>query len=181
MGTDALITRRFVELEAQIDALRVSRGDFSSSYDTSAWQQWATSAQHLLRVAFGEISPHYQNFSAAYEKCHGREYEVDALKGVFRAAKADYEGGYAFSMQALISGEVYGDFVALAKRALSEGAKDVGAVLACAALEDALKRFALMNGLDVSGKSMQDIYIFIKYLFRAFHPVSYDLFYLFVD
>jgi len=157
MATDAMITRRFAELDAQANALRVTQGEFSSYYDTSGWQQWATSAQHLLRVAFGEMSPHYQNFAAAYEKCDGGDYWVNALKGVFRAAKADYEGGYAFSMQALISGEIYGDFVALAKGALSEGAKDVAAVLACAALEDALKRFAFLNGLDVSDKSMQDV------------------------
>ena len=43
------------------------------------------------------------------------------------------------------------------KAALDEGAKDVAAVLACAALEDALKRFALLNGLDVSDKVMEDV------------------------
>jgi hypothetical protein len=60
-------------------------------------------------------------------------------------------------MQAAISGEIYGDFVLLAKGALAEGAKDVAGVLACAALEDALKRFASLNGLDVSGKAMQEV------------------------
>ena len=84
-------------------------------------------------------------------------YQVDALKGIFGAAKADYDGGYTFTMQALISGEIYGDFVVLSKGALAEGAKDVAAVLACAALEDALKRLALLNNLDVSNKSMQDV------------------------
>ena len=41
--------------------------------------------------------------------------------------------------------------------ALAEGAKDVAAVLACAALEDALKRLALLNNLEVSDKTMQDV------------------------
>jgi len=40
--------------------------------------------------------------------------------------------------------------------ALAEGAKDVAAVLACAALEDALKRLALLNNLEVFDKTMQD-------------------------
>jgi len=157
MPTDALVVRRFAELEAQMNGLKVLRTSSVACYEMAAWQQWATSAQHILRVAFGEVSPHYQNFGAAYAKCRGWQSDVDALKGVFCAAKADYEGGYAFSMQALISGEIYGDFVALAKGALGEGAKDVAAVLACAALEDALKRFALLNGLNVSDKSMQDV------------------------
>jgi hypothetical protein len=55
-----------------------------------------------------------------------------------------------------VSGELFGDFVAMAKHALSEGHKDVAAVLACAALEDTLKRYALVNGLTVDGYSMQD-------------------------
>jgi hypothetical protein len=157
MPIDAIVTKRFSELEAQMDALRLRSMGSLIRYETSGWQQWATSVQHILRAAFGEASPHYDNFTKAYARCSGSEHDVDVLKGIFRAAKADYLGGYAFSMQAVISGEIYGDFVALAKAALSEGAKDVAAVLACAALEDALKRFAVMNGLDVSDKVMQEV------------------------
>ncbi|MEN6620457.1 MAG: DUF4145 domain-containing protein [Smithella sp.] len=163
MTQDSLIIKRFDELQNQMDALRERGGGGLvgrmgvSTYETASWQQWATSTQHILRVAFGDTSPHYRNFSSAYDKCSGIKSQVDALKGIFRAAKADYDGGYAFSMQTLISGEIYGDFVALAKGALAEGAKDVAAVLACAALEDALKRLALLNDLQVLDKSMQDI------------------------
>lgn len=158
MSIDATITKRFAELEAQMNALssHVENGGFRQ-YNTAEWQQWATSAQNIMSAAFGQESPHYENFAATYEKCKGWDNEVDALKGIFRGAKADYDGGYAFSMQATISGEIYGDFVALAKTSLAEGAKDVAAVLACAALEDALKRFALMNGLPVSDKVMQEV------------------------
>jgi hypothetical protein len=157
MATDTLIVKRFAELETQLNSLAVRGSGSSASYEAASWQQWATSAQHLLRAVFGEASSHYENFKTYYDKCGGWKYEVDHLKGIFLAAKADYEGGYAFKVQALISGEIYGDFVALAKAALAEEAKDVAAVLACAALEDALKRFGLMNGLDVSDKSMQEV------------------------
>jgi hypothetical protein len=157
MTTNALIVERFAELETQMNAMQESGRSGPVSYETAVWQKWATSAQHIIIVAFGESSPHYKNFSAAYEQCGGMKHSVDALKGIFGAAKADYEGGYVFSMQALISGEIFCDFVSLAKEALNGGAKDVAAVLACAALEDALKRFALLNDLDVSDKSMQDV------------------------
>ncbi len=154
MATDALVVKRFAELDAQSKALPLAS---PNGYDAATWQQWATSAQHILRVAFGEASPHYQNFVAAYIKCRGWKEEVGALMGIFSAAKSDYEGGYSFTMQARISGEIYGDFVALARGALAEDAKDVAAVLACAALEDSLKRYALLNDLDVSNKSMQEV------------------------
>jgi len=48
-------------------------------------------------------------------------------------------------------------FVLLAKSALENNQKDVAAVLASAALEDALKRYASLHGLDVAGKEMQDV------------------------
>jgi len=47
--------------------------------------------------------------------------------------------------------------VVAAKTALAEGQKDVAAVLACAALEDTLKRFGRLKGLEVDGKSMQEV------------------------
>jgi hypothetical protein len=158
MATDLTVARRFDELEAQMNGLPTHRTEYgSASYETSSWRQWATSAMHIIRASFDENSPHYQHFASEYAKCHGWDYEVDSLKGIFRAAKADYDGGYAFSLQVRISGEIYGDFVILARAALAEGAKDVAAVLACAALEDSLKHFARMNGLEVSDKVMQDV------------------------
>ena len=80
-----------------------------------------------------------------------------ALRGLFLSAKNDFDGGYVFNVDLRVSGEVFGDFVELAKHALSEGHKDVAAVLASAALEDALKRFAFVNGLLVDGQTMQEV------------------------
>src|SRR4051812_18222542 len=111
MTIDTTIVKRFAELEKQIKSIHPHSEDGSfASYNSDQWQQWATSAHHLLRVAFGDTSPHYRNFAKVYEACHGYDNQVDALRGVFLAAKADYEGGYAFEVEALISGEIYGDF-----------------------------------------------------------------------
>src|SRR2546429_48228 len=66
-------------------------------------------------------------------------------------------GGYAISVETAISGEIFGDFIGMAKIALKEEHKDVAAVLASAALEDTLKRFARLKGLDVEGKVLQDV------------------------
>ena len=111
----------------------------------------------LIRSVFGEDSPHYKNIEGAYKKCTGYGDQVDILKGIFKAAKADFDGGYLFTVQASISGEIFGDFIGLAKSALRENYKDVAAVLACAALEDALKRFAEAKGLSVSDKVLQEV------------------------
>jgi hypothetical protein len=155
----ATFAKRFAELEDSVNALPYqSRSGYSSRYvPNGQWRQWATSAQNLIRAVFSESSPHYVNFLSLYNNCSGADYDVAALKAVFMSAKEDFEGGYVFDVELRVSGEVFGDFVTLARQSLSEGHKDVAAVLACAALEDALKRFAAVNGLTVSDKTMQEV------------------------
>ena len=138
--------KRFEELQKESDSLPAGR-----------WQKWATSCQNLIKAVFGEESPHYVNFAEGLKKCRGYDYEIDALRGVFQSAKEDFEGGYVFNVDLRISGEVFGDFVVLAKQSLTEGHKDVAAVLASAALEDALKRYANAEGLNIDNQSMSEV------------------------
>ncbi len=164
MKIDDRLGKRFKELDDQMRGLpssRSSRGG-SLSYDTAAWQQWATSTMGLIRSVYSEDSPHYINFVEAYKSCAGYDDQVDVLKGIFRAAQADFDGGYLFRVQASISGEIFGDFIGLAKASLRENSKDVAAVLACAALEDVLKRYAVLNGLNVEDRVMQDVVAALK-------------------
>jgi hypothetical protein len=158
MKNTQLVSQRFVELEAQFKAIPIIRAEHGSNYpETAAWRQWSTSALNLLSAASGEASAHYSNFKSLYDRATGSESHLKAMGGVFLAAKADFEGGYIFKLEATISGEIFGDFVSLAKHSLKEGNKDVAAVLACAALEDALKRYAALNGLTVDDKVMQEV------------------------
>ena len=66
------------------------------------------------------------------------------------------------SVERTISGEVLGDFILLAKNALKSNNVYVAAVLACAALEDALKRYARANSLNVDEKPMQEVVSALK-------------------
>jgi len=154
-----MFVKRFAELERAYSALPFKPASHEGSryVPTGEWQKWATSVQNLLLAVYGEQSPHYRNFFDVYGRCAGYDNEVDALKGIFLSAKEDFDGGYVFNVDLRVSGEVFGDIIALAKQSLSEGYKDVAAVLACAALEDALKRYAEANNVEVSGKSMQDV------------------------
>ncbi len=155
------IQRRFDELKRQHSELLLSlvRNKHAVYASAGKWQQWATSAQHLIKAVFTEKSTHYKNFAALYGKFSETtsESKLLALGGIFDSAKEDYEGGYVFDLESSISGAVLGDFVVMAKEALHSGHKNVAAVLACAALEDTLKRFARSNGLDVTGKQMNEV------------------------
>jgi hypothetical protein len=156
--------KRFEELARQYTAMpRHARSGVSGTYaPAGAWQKWATSVQSLLLAAFGEASPHYKNFTARFEHCAGYDYDLDALHGIFQSAHEDFEGGYIFNVELRVSGEVFGDFVGMARHALSEGHKDVAAVLASAALEDTLKKYASVNNLEVGDKPMQEVIAALK-------------------
>lgn len=154
--------RRFRELDTAQNSLRfhdVGGGRLSSAGRSrnGEWRGWATSVQNLLRAVFGERSPHYANFLSQYEQCGGLESSVRTLFNIFQSAKQDFEGGYVFDVELRVSGEIFADFVTAARHSLNNGQKDVAAVLACAALEDALKRYATINQLAVDGKTMSEV------------------------
>ena len=82
---------------------------------------------------------------------------VEHLHGCLRTLAADIREGRIVNIRSEARGEVLGDFLALAREALDEQQKDVAAVLACAALEDVLKRCAIDQGLDVHDKDMSSV------------------------
>lgn len=144
----AEISKRFADLEADWRRISDPSGE--------GWHKWSTQVMHLLEQTFGKNSPHRQKFVEIHDFCE-EDARLEPALGVFLAAKSDFEAGHLSSLAAAITGEVLGDFLALAKAALAEGNKDVAAVLACAALEDALKRFAHENGISVDDKVMQEV------------------------
>jgi hypothetical protein len=150
--------RRFAELEVKRQHTPWHEDAYGERYVRNGeWQGWATSALSLIRAVFGESSEQYGSFSNAFKVGSNREEYVLTLHNLFASAKEDFEGGYVFNVELRVSGEVFGDFVRLASKSLSEGHKDVAAVLACAALEDALKRFAAIKGIDPDGKTMTEV------------------------
>lgn len=158
MHQNEMVKKRFADLENQYNCISWNRPKDASSYaDSSEWQRWVTSAFNLIKNVLGEDSIHYQNFKLISTNAKGWEEELEQLNGIFLAAKDDYEGGYLFNIESIILGEIFCDFILLSEKALTEGNKDVAAVLACAALEDALKRFAISHGIDVEDKDMSDV------------------------
>jgi hypothetical protein len=124
------ISNRFRELDSLVAKIPIGKTDdsFDAVADPEAFQTWASSAMHLVAAVFGDDSPHYKNLSFAYAAYRGWAGEFLAMKGIFRAAKSDYDGGYLFKLQAAISGEIFADFVVLSKNALANNQKDVAAV-----------------------------------------------------
>ena len=85
-----------------------------------------------------------------------RQLIVEHLHGFLCTLELDIKEGRV-NIQSQIRGEILGDFLSLAHETLNAGQKDVAAVLACAALEDMLKRCASDRGLEVQDKNMQTV------------------------
>lgn len=154
------IVQRFAELEAQCRAIPL-RDDGSGPFaDPEQFYAWATSSLNAIQAVFGKESPHSARFEKEMASISNNfiwDRKFESFRGIFLGAKSDVDGGYVFSLQTSFSGEIFGDFVAAAKAALAEGNHTVAAVLACAALEDALKRYASANGLEVEGQTMEEV------------------------
>lgn len=77
--------------------------------------------------------------------------------GALKTIANDIRDGRTKNLRFEYQGEVFADFINTAKTALSEGSKDVAAVLACASLEDVLKRIGVGNGLNVEDKVLSEV------------------------
>lgn len=148
------ILARFRELTEAGARVPLDSGGY---IDQGPWRQWMASALQLVTLTFGKSSPHLTQLEQCAHSEWPQAYVLDQARGAFAAAFADYEGGYFRDLTVEVSGEVLGDFVALAKSALAEGHHTVASVLACAALEDALKRYAAASGLEVIDATMQQV------------------------
>ena len=104
----------------------------------------------------GSENDHYINFNNNF-KYSPSVYNVKPAIGIMKAAFDDYSHGLVMDIREEIAGEIFQDFLGLARRALEEGNKDVAAVLASAALEDTLKRYAEKQGITIDDEDLADI------------------------
>jgi len=153
------IKSRFEQLAEQAKKIPLI-GKNRNLAEHQSFYAWVSSALNLIQGVFGKDSPHYERLQAEVTGISNNyidEYHLNSCRGLFLGAKSDIDGGYLFNLQMSFSGEIFGDFVSAAKAALGEGNHTVAAVLACAALEDALKRYAISRGLDVDDKTMDAV------------------------
>ena len=85
-----------------------------------------------------------------YRKHRGDNPEViDRLAGILKALKSDYEAGYLKSVQELIHGDIFADFLEMADYFLEQNYKDPAAVMAGGVLEEHLRKLCLKNDLPI--------------------------------
>ncbi len=132
-------------------------------------EEAASSTIHILEMFYGNDSEklkgylkHYTNFLNNLQRttqiaAEGKRTKIrNATYGTLKSIKSEVEAGLVGNIELQAQGGIFGDFINLAKESLDEN-KDVAAVLVCAALEDALKKFALQNDLNVDDANMEQV------------------------
>ncbi len=74
-------------------------------------------------------------------------YMVVELGGILGALKSDFEAGYIFTIEELVHGAVFDDFLEMASELLKKGYKDPAAVVAGSVLEEHIRKLAMRNQL----------------------------------
>ncbi len=150
-------------LLSRIDELLQLRWDGDQAFDVVAEVYAGTLA--IATQLWGPQSPQADAVKQLREDMQASKWQerskadniVRQCQGVLRSMSSDIKAGRLGSIRLEYQGQVFADFLNLAKVALTEGTKDVAAVLAAAALEDALKRFAEAKGLDIEDKDLSNV------------------------
>ena len=154
LNAENLLTRVDELLKLQFDEENFEVvGEVYSGTIALATQIWGESSTHVQ--AAKQLREDIQN-----SKWHPRaqpRFLVRQCHGILQAIASDIRGGRLGNLRLEFQGQVFADFLNAAKHALDEGRKDVAAVLAAAALEDALKRYAEAKGLTVEDADLSNV------------------------
>lgn len=149
MKLDRVIVRRLQELLEKAEEVESTRrlSYEQEAVDSERFEEWGTSVLSLLQRVFGEESVHYVNFHRHYTGFLGYADKFEDCRGVLRAAKEDFEGGYLFGLRSLVSAELLEDALEQAQELLKADYKDPACVVAGVALETALREICAREGI----------------------------------
>ncbi|CAI8710047.1 MULTISPECIES: DUF4145 domain-containing protein [Pseudomonas] len=145
----ALLAKRFVELDEQLQAVQTGVVTLRNPYDGRDYEDldsevllsWGVKVKSLFERLGAGASSQLQMFIDA-EKKLGLEFNGSRLKrmrAVFHATKEDFEGGYLISFRNLVQAEVFTNELEQAEELLKSGYATAAAVIAGVVLETTLR------------------------------------------
>lgn len=149
-------------LSKRIDDLLIKA---SSQVDGSFSSEVYFGAISLVKILYGEDSPQLRSLTDGKKGIESSKLiyfaqtkAINALAlGVLNCLKAELELDLISTIEKQATGELFGDFIYMAKESIDNGYKDVAAVLASAAIEDALKKTGKIHGVDLDDKEMSEV------------------------
>lgn len=108
----------------------------------------ATSARAVVYRIAGPNSIYHRHCEEIMTSSAWIQHKALQLVGVVESLRADVEAGYMRSYAELLHGELFGDFLEMARHLLEEGYKDPSAVVAGAVLEGHLRQLCIKSSVD---------------------------------
>lgn len=128
---------------------RYQGSDGSLILKSGLYASWRAQALHALTSLLGDSHTYTQAFTKQVDPiARGPEY-VDIGVGIIRSAREDAANGHLFTtMAALLSAEIFSDFLDMAEHLVNTHYAPAAASLTGAVLEDALRRIADSHGIS---------------------------------
>jgi len=120
------------------------------------YNKWYSSAKNIIEKACGTQGIHYKQIEDIYTRNKGNPYFMPDCLGVLESAYDDFNSGLLEDTKAMITAEVFTDFIEQAEYLLSEGYKMPAAVLMRGVLEDSLRTLCKKAQIVLSEKSKLD-------------------------
>jgi len=135
-----------------------SVGPFIQGEDQIRVQAWAVNIRNIIQTTFGSESPQFHQLKILTNdgvKHLEHSYDIHPIVGLLTGALSDLEKGFFIKQEFIIAGEVFDSVLEQAKYLNKAGHKDPAAILARVVLEDALKRIARSEEINVNQKASQ--------------------------
>jgi hypothetical protein len=102
----------------------------------------------IVRIS-GSRSVYSNHVDTIMERPNENDYnKLKMVIGVMESLQGDIEAGYLASLEELIHGDVFADFLEMAEHLLGEGYKDAAAVIAGGTLEAHLRQLCMKARID---------------------------------
>jgi len=107
-------------------------------------------SQNALQHICGDESPYTQKVKVIADESYALSYKVELTVGIIRALVSDMEDGYLESISELARGEMFDNYLEMARHLLNEGYKDAAAVIAGSSLEIHLRQLCVKEHIPTS-------------------------------
>ena len=142
------------QMLAQFDAVLDLLGSAESAYPQGRGAFDAAAMAAIERIA-GPRSTYARQAQLKVEGSFGPGHHrhTPYLADIIKALRRDVEAGYLASVEELVHGQVFGDFLEQAEYLLGEGYKDAAAVIAGGVLEVHLRDLCTKSGIGLELQS----------------------------
>lgn len=145
------LTKQIDDLVSEVSQFRArsAHDDCSDVMSDTKAVEIATRAYAAIERIAGKKSPYHVRAEEIRCQQAYEQLKLMRLVGVLQSLSSDLKAGYLRSVEELIHGELFGDFLEMAQHLVDSGYKDAAAVIAGSALEAHLRQFAKQFGVPV--------------------------------